>query len=212
MFTGLIQEIGRVAAFAQMGREGFLEVACARVHAEARPGDSIAVDGACLTVEKLSDQGFSAYVGAETLARTTLGGLRPGTAVNLEAALRASDRLGGHLVQGHVEGVGRVAAVERLGRGAALSVLLPEDLVPFVIPKGSIALDGVSLTVADLSGGRVNLALVPSTLENTTAGSWSAGRKVNVETDLVGRYIVSYLKGLGATPALTVEDLVKRGF
>jgi riboflavin synthase len=111
-----------------------------------------------------------------------------------------------------VEGVGRVAAVERLGRGASLSVLLPDDLVPFVIPKGSIALDGVSLTVADLSGGPVTLALVPSTLENTTAGSWSAGRKVNVETDLVGRYIVSYLKRLGAAPALTVEDLVKRGF
>lgn len=212
MFTGLIQEVGRVSALAAKGREALLEVACARVHAEAKPGDSICVDGACLTVEKLTGRGFSAYVSAETIARTTLGGHRAGTPVNLEAALRASDRLGGHLVQGHVEGVGRVESSAGSGRGAVLIVTLHEELVPYVVPKGSIALDGVSLTVADLSGARVTVALVPATLECTTAGSWGPGRLVNVETDLVGRYIVSYLKGLGVAPGLTVEDLVKRGF
>lgn len=212
MFTGLIREVGKVAAFRKKGREALLEVSCSIVLEDAKPGESVAVDGACLTVETLSGSGFSAFVSAETLDRTTLGSLRPGTPVNLEPALRPSDRLGGHVVQGHGEGVGRVTAAEKAGAGSTVRVALPRELLPYVVPKGSVALDGVSLTVADLSGDELSVALIPSTLGSSTAGSWRPGRGLNVETDLVGRYIVSYLRRLGAAPGLTMDDLVKKGF
>lgn len=212
MFTGLIREVGRVGALARKGDEAEITVLCGPTLEGARVGDSIAVDGACLTIDRLVGGGFSAYLSAETLRKTTLGELHRGEAANLEASLRASDRLGGHLVQGHVEGVGTVASFEKSGRGAVLAVEIPSDLAPYVIPKGSIAFAGVSLTVASLSSGRVEVAVVPATLEGTTVGAWRAGRRVNVETDLAGRYIVSYLRGLRTGRGLSVEDLIQKGF
>ncbi len=212
MFTGLISETGRVARLRRTGPEGILAVACSAVLDGAQPGDSIAVDGACLTVSELSREGFTAFLSAETLDKTTLGDLRPGDEVNLEPSLRLSDRLGGHLVQGHVEGVGTVASLAPLGQGWRLAVDLPAGLEEAVIPKGSVALAGVSLTVAALSGQRVEVALIPGTLKSTTLGAWRPGRPVNVETDLIGRYVLAYLKGRGKGPgALTIEGLLEKG-
>ncbi|MEW5765589.1 MAG: riboflavin synthase [Acidobacteriota bacterium] len=213
MFTGLVKEVGTIRTLTRRGREGIIEVDCASVLEGARRGDSVAVDGACLTVEKLDRGGFSAFLSAETLSKTTLGGAAPGTRVNLEPALAAGDRLGGHMVQGHVDGVASVVSLERVGEGWNLAVDVPGDLVPFVIPKGSIALAGVSLTAARVSGTRVEVAVVPATLRETTLGSWSPGLRVNVETDMVGRYVVAYLKGLlPPGKGFTVEDLKARGF
>ncbi len=212
MFTGLIAEVGTVPRLAQKGAEAELFVSCGQIIQGAKPGDSICVDGACVTVERLTKEGFTAFLSRETLNRTTLGDLSPGAAVNLEAALRPTDRLGGHLVQGHVEGVGTVLALERVGEGATLRVELPEDLVPFVVSKGSIALAGVSLTVAALRGREVEVAVIPASLKVTTLGSATPGRRVNVETDVVGRYIVAYLRGLRGERGLSVDELIKQGF
>ncbi len=212
MFTGLIAEVGRVASVTRRGREAALAVECARVLEGAREGDSICVDGACLTVERLTGKGFTAFVSEETLERTTLAEARAGAAVNLEASLRPGDRMGGHMVQGHVEGVGEVLAVRPVGDGAVVSVAIPEPLVEAVIPKGSIALAGISLTVADLAGTRVDVAAIPATLKGTTMGAWAPGRRVNVETDMVGRYIVGYLKRLRPGRGLTIDDLIDKGF
>ena len=212
MFTGLIREVGRLQRLDHRGREGHVTVACSAVLGDAAPGDSIAVDGACLTVEALSAEGFTAFLSRETLERTTLSSLRPGDPVNLEPSLRLSDRLGGHLVQGHVEGVGTVRSLARSGLGWTLVADLPEGLEEAVIPKGSIALAGVSLTIADLSESRIEVALVPATLENTTVGSWKPGTRVNVETDMVGRYVLSHLKRQGGPGGLSIGDLMDRGF
>ncbi len=212
MFTGLIREIGRVAELQRRGREGFISVTCPDVVADAVHGDSIAVDGACLTVESASKDGFSAFMSAETLDRTTLGDLRAGAAVNLEPALRLSDRLGGHLVQGHVEGVGVVESLSPVGDGWVLAVELPKGLEEGIIPKGSIALAGVSLTVSALSGHRLEVAVIPSTLDGTTLRSWRPGTRVNVELDLLGRYVLTYLKRRGTPGGLTLEQLIDKGF
>lgn len=213
MFTGLVKEVGTVRSLLRRGREGALEVACREVLQGTQTLDSIAVDGACLTVEELLPDGFRAFLSGETLARTTLGALKPGDGVNLEPALRASDPLGGHLVQGHVEGIGEVKALVREGEGWRLEVDLPPDLLPYVVPKGSIALSGVSLTVAGLQGRTVRVAVVPATLQHTTIGGFRAGRKVNVETDLMGRYIVHTLQRLlPGRGGLSLQDLEDRGF
>jgi riboflavin synthase len=212
MFTGLIRELGRAVRLETKGPEAHLTVACSAILEGAAPGDSIAVDGACLTVEHLAADGFRAFLSRETLERTTLAGLTPGAPVNLEPSLRLSDRLGGHIVQGHVEGVGRVLSLAPVGAGWTLAVEIPENLVKAIIPKGSIALAGVSLTVADLSGNRVVVAVVPTTLEQTTMGSWKPGNRVNVETDLVGRYVLSHLRRRGGPGGLTIGDLIERGF
>lgn len=212
MFTGLIAEVGRVASLTRRGREASVTVGCARVLEGAKEGDSICVDGACLTVETLAGDGFTAFVSEETLARTTLAGARAGSAVNLEASLRPGDRMGGHMVQGHVEGVGEVLSVRPVGDGAVVAVGIPEDLLEAVVPKGSIALAGISLTVAALSGNQVEVAAIPATLRGTTMGSWRAGWKVNVETDMVGRYIVAYLKRLRPGRGITIDELIDKGF
>ena len=212
MFTGLIAEVGTALRLVQKGSEAELFVSCGQVIEGAKPGDSISVDGACVTVERPTKEGFAAFLSRETLQKTTLGDLRPGAAVNLEAALRPTDRLGGHLVQGHVEGVGTVLALERVGEGATLRVQLPEELAPFVVSKGSIALAGVSLTVAALRGREIEVAVIPASLKTTTLGSALPGRRVNVETDVVGRYIVAYLRGLRGERGLSVDELIEQGF
>ncbi len=213
MFTGLIQEVGSVRSLVTKGSEATLSVGCSRVVEGADPGDSIAVDGACITIESADSAGFIAFLSAETLAMTTLGRLVPGDRVNLEPAMRPSDRLGGHMVQGHVEGVGSVRALKRTGRGAELEVEIPRDLLAYVIPKGSIALAGISLTVAGIGADGVKVAVIPATLDGSTMGAWEPGRNLNVETDMVGRYIVAYLRGLNPKGGgLSVDKLKEMGF
>ncbi len=188
MFTGLVERTGTVAAVTP--REGGLrlEVRAPGWQDELRVGDSVAVNGCCLTVVGVAREGFAFDVVPESVQRTVLGLLAPGDAVNLERPLRLADRLGGHLVQGHVDGVGRVLEVRAEGEGRRIAFEVPAPLARFVAEKGSIALDGVSLTVAACDGARCEVAFIPHTLEVTVAGRYAPGTRVNVEVDLMARY------------------------
>jgi riboflavin synthase len=163
-----------------------------------RPGDSVAVNGVCLTAERCEADGFTATAVGETLRRTTLGSARAGDRVNLEQAATPDTALGGHLVQGHVDGVGRVKSFARTGANEGadrlLTIELPETVYGYVVPKGSIAIDGISLTVVDQKPGRIiTITVVPFTIERTIAGTYSPGTTVNVEADIIGKYVKEYL-------------------
>jgi riboflavin synthase len=188
VFTGLVQDVGTIA---RVSRGGMMDVwiRTALGVADFARGESIAVDGACLTVVEARGEEFRVQASAETLRRTTLGDARPGAPVNLERALRLSDRLGGHLVLGHVDAVGEV--VSRRPEGAALLVAfsLPRELSPYFIEKGSVAVDGVSLTVNELFPDRFTVALIPETQERTALSRKMPGQRVNLEADLIGKYV-----------------------
>lgn len=188
MFTGLIGEVGRVERIDRSGDGVRLRIA-ARLAAELAQGDSVAVNGVCLTAAATGDGAFEADVMNQTTSVTTIGGLAEGDEVNLEPALRASDRLGGHIVQGHVDAVAEVADVAEDGIARRLTVSLPEELTPLVVERGSIALDGVSLTVAEIAAAGPQVSLIPETLERTTLGALGPGDSVNVECDVVARYV-----------------------
>jgi len=194
MFTGIVEGRGRIEAAAEAGAEHRLRVAVPFAEASPR-GGSIAVNGVCLTVTTSGPGWFEAALGEETLRRTTLGELRPGDEVNLERPLRLGDPLGGHLVQGHVDGVVRVLERRDEGAGARLRLALPEGLEPFVVGQGSVALDGVSLTVAARGAGAFEVMLIPETLRVTTLGGRRPGESLNLEVDLVGRYVVAAVAG-----------------
>ena len=188
MFTGLVSAVGNVVALTRAGDSDAatrIEIVTPLAR-ELAPGDSVAVSGACLTAVEVDDGSFRADVVEETLRRTTLGDLRAGSHVNLELPLRLSDRLGGHVVLGHVDGVGEVIAQNDSGE---IEVEIGEELSRYVVEKGSIALDGVSLTVAALDGTRVTVALIPATLESTTLGEASPGRRLNVEVDILAKHL-----------------------
>ena len=194
MFTGLVSEIGKVAALERNDAGARLRID-AQVATDAAPGDSIAVDGACLTAVDPGPGGFSADVMNATLERTTLGSLREGSPVNLEPALMATARLGGHLVQGHVDGVAVVAQVREDGFARRIAFDLEPDLARYVAERGSIALSGVSLTVSALTESGFEVSLIPETLERTTLGSLELGGQVNVEVDVLARYAERLLAG-----------------
>ncbi len=216
MFTGLIEDVGEISALSRRGKEARVRVRTHMALSAVRLGDSIAVDGACLTVVRMGEDWFEADVSDETLKRTSLASARVGTPVNLEQALRLGDRLGGHMVQGHVDGVGRVAAVDTVGDGWEVTWEIPDALLDTVVEKGSIAIDGISLTVARLHGARVTAAVVPHTATQTTVTRKAAGTPVNVETDLIGKYVRRVLGRVGSTDAdhggLTLAALEKAGF
>jgi len=194
VFTGLVREVGTVAALDRDERGARLRVE-ADLASEVAAGDSVAVAGACLTVAERAEGAFEADAINQTLSLTTLGELCPGDRVNLEAALRAGDRLGGHLVQGHVDGVARVVAVAADGTSRRLRAALPAELRRYVVPRGSIALDGVSLTVAGVGDGAVEVALIPETLGRTTLGEAGEGDRLNVEVDLIARHLERLVQG-----------------
>ena len=194
MFTGLIAEVGSVEAIDRNEAGARLRIA-ADVGGELAPGDSVAVSGACLTAVDPGPGGFAADVMNQTLELTALGALAPGSPVNLEPAVRASDRLGGHIVQGHVDGTGSVAGVADDGFARRVRVELPEGLERYVVERGSIALNGVSLTVAGIEGRIVEVSLIPETLQRTTFGTIAAGDPVNVEVDVIARHAERLLKG-----------------
>ena len=187
MFTGIVRERGRVVSAESNGGGVHLRIAAPET-AGAALGDSIAVSGCCLTVTAADGETLEFDAVPETIARTTLGGLEPGAEVNLEPALRAGEPLGGHFVQGHVDGRARVQALEREGEGSRLRLQLPPELHRYCVEKGSLAVDGVSLTIAALYEGGVEIALVPFTLEHTTLGALAPGDEVNVEVDLLAKY------------------------
>jgi riboflavin synthase len=189
VFTGIVSERGRVAAI-DGGAEGLrLEIDAQEIAVRARPGDSVSIDGCCLTVTDVENGRLAFDAMPESLQRSTLGTLAQGDEVNLEAALRAGDPLGGHYVQGHVDGVGRVAAVEPEGDSRRVWVEAPPDLLRYCVEKGSIAVDGVSLTISGLRDGAFEVALVPHTLAETTFGALAAGDEVNLEVDVLAKYV-----------------------
>ena len=196
MFTGLIADIGTVERIDAAAEGARLRVKT-RLAAEIAEGDSIAVNGACLTAAAVDDGAFDADVMNQTLQRTSLGPLDPGARVNLELALRPSDRIGGHLVQGHVDGTGTVADVAEDGFARRLTVETPEELRRYVVERGSVTVDGVSLTVAALRPAGFEVSLVPETLERTTLGDATRGRLVNIEVDVLARYVESLMSQFG---------------
>lgn len=191
MFTGLIEEVGRVVQPAPR-----LRVECRRVLEDLREGDSIAVSGVCLTAVAIDDRGFAADVAPETLRRTSLGDRQAGDRVNLERAVRADQRLGGHIVQGHVDATGELVSLDALGDGNWwLKVRIPEPLDRYVVFKGSIALDGISLTVASIEQCIVGVTIIPHTFANTSLGSLPPGSRVNIEVDLIAKYLEKLAHG-----------------
>jgi riboflavin synthase len=207
VFTGLVEEVGRVLRLERRGEGAYLHVRAARVLEGTRLGDSIAVSGPCLTVVALSADSFAVDAMAETLERTTVGDLRPGDEVNLERALALGDRLGGHLVMGHVDAVGRVLAVRRRGIAQEIRVSLPEPVRPYVAAQGSIAVEGISLTVTDIGEEDFGLGIIPHTLEQTTLRRVEAGRRLNLEVDVLARYVRRALTALaGSEPGTGMPE------
>jgi len=210
MFTGLITDVGRV--------KSLRKEACARLVVDAGPlsenlriGDSLAVNGACLTVSAISAGDLWFDVVPETLSRTNLGDLRAGDLVNLERPMRAGDEFGGHFVLGHVDGVGLVKRLSRNAAGAELEIAAEEDIMRYIVEKGSVAVDGISLTVARVASGSFTAALIPHTLEATNLGARQAGDRVNIETDIIGKYVERFMRA-GELCGLTEEKLRRAGF
>ena len=197
MFTGLVESLGDVKEVRPDGDGRDLVIAAAMA-AELAIGESVAVNGACLTVVARDGDTFRFQAGPETLRRTNLGELRPGDRVNLERSLRLSDRLGGHLVQGHVDGLGSIASRERQGEWETIGFACPSALARQMVSKGSIAVDGVSLTLVDVAADRFSVALIPHTLAVTTLGFKPIGASVNLETDLIAKYVGKLLEGYQA--------------
>ncbi len=196
MFTGLVEDVGRIARIDRRSDAAVLVIAPASIPvAELSLGESIAVDGVCLTVTDLGARDFTALAGAETLRRTTLGRLRPQGTVNLERALRAGDRLGGHMVSGHVNAVGEVRARRDLGANLEVNVGAAGEVLRYVIEKGSIAVDGISLTVNRVDGRSFGVALIPHTVSATSLAKKQVGANVNLEVDMIGKYVEKLLGG-----------------
>jgi riboflavin synthase len=188
MFTGLIQSLGRVLREVSSD-DGVRVTVSTPLARELQTGDSIAVNGVCLTAGEVEGDTFTAEVMNETLSRTSLAATAPGTAVNLELPLRASDRLGGHMVQGHVDGLGTVRSVAEDGFSRRVEIETPDEVLRYVVSKGSIAVDGVSLTVADCGAGWFTVSLIPETLARTTLGRAEPGTQVNLEVDVLAKYV-----------------------
>ncbi|MFP4171344.1 MAG: riboflavin synthase [Candidatus Hydrogenedentota bacterium] len=208
MFTGLIEEIGAVSR--RSGQE--MSILAETVLEDLCEGDSVAVDGACLTAVAVNEEDFVVQVSPETLNRTTLAELKPGDAVNLERAMSAGGRFGGHFVQGHVDGVGQVTKVENQGEFALWEFQAPNEVARYLTPKGSIAVDGISLTVVEPVRDTFSVAIIPATLEKTTLKAKRPGHPVNLEADMISKQIYQFLKNSMGGGGLTMETLKKQGF
>jgi riboflavin synthase len=217
MFTGIIQSVGRIAALQQRGNDMRVTLDTGKLPmADLSLGDSIAVNGVCLTAVEKQEQGFVADVSGETLSRTTAGGWQTGEPVNLELALTPTTRLGGHLVSGHVDGVGEVIKRWSDGRSERFVIKAPDNLAKYIAEKGSICVDGISLTVNSIAGSEFELNIVPHTLQETTMAGYEPGRKVNLEVDVIARYLERLLLGDKAADkaSSTIDEtfLAQHGF
>ena len=191
MFTGIIEEVGRLRRIS----EGCITVGCSRVLEDVRIGDSIAVNGICLTVTEFGSGQFAADVMPETVRRTSLSELRPGSLLNLERALTPTSRMGGHIVSGHIDGTGTIQAIEGEGNALLLSVAADPALLRCIVEKGSVALDGISLTVASVAKDGFTVSLIPHTRESTNLREKRRGSRINIETDIIGKYVERILQG-----------------
>ena len=215
MFTGLVEAIGKIEAIQPVGAGKRFRIRAPEIAPELALGESVAVSGACLTVTSLHSESFEVDVVQETLSRTSLGQIQIGMPVNLERSLRPTDRLGGHFVQGHVDGTGIIELFQRDQTGNfRLQVVVPETLLSYLVEKGSIALDGVSLTIASLWEKGVEVALIPFTVEHTTFRDKKQGDPINIEIDLLAKYVFQFLKNqqVPNSPKITEDWLRKAGF
>ena len=211
MFTGLIETVGTVERCERTeGGLQFLISSSLPVN-ELEDGESIAVDGVCLTVTRFSDKGFAVDVSPESLSATTLGSIKEGARVNLERALKLSDRLGGHLVSGHVDGQAVLQSVRRMGEFVRLDFKTPRNLLDFMIVKGSVAIDGISLTINSVDTGGFSVMIIPHTLAGTTLHDCKPGDQVNIENDMIGKYVEKFVRS-GSEGGVTRELLEKNNF
>jgi riboflavin synthase len=214
MFTGIIEEVGRIARIAQRGENRRITIAAENTPKELKTGDSVAVSGVCLTAIDIEPGSFGADLAPETWARTSFSRLQEGALVNLELPMKADGRFGGHIVQGHVDGVGKVIALERIADSENfwLRVELPRDIEKYTVYKGSVCIEGISLTVAELKGRKCSVAIIPHTVEMTNLNSLKPGDPVNLEADLIAKYVEKMIASEPAESTLTIEELVRQGF
>lgn len=215
MFTGIIEELGTVADVQILPDAAFLTIEARKVLKETQIGDSIAVNGVCLTVVKLQDTRFTVDVMAETLQKTNLAELARGSQVNLERALQLSTRLGGHLVSGHVDGLGIIHKKTKVGIAEVFEISTSPTLLHYILPKGSVSIDGISLTVVKVDQQGFSVSLIPHTRQETTLGIKGVGSKINLETDLIGKYVARFLEnssGQEDRKDLSMAFLAEHGF
>lgn len=214
MFTGIIEELGTVRKLDSLQNSARLTIEAAKVLEDSQIGDSIAVNGVCLTVTELAKNYFAVDIMYETLRKTNLQELKPQTKVNLERALQLQTRLGGHLISGHVDGIGQISAVKKVGIANVYEITASPVLTSSSIPKGSIAVDGISLTLVDVGPDYLSVSLIPHTFKNTTLGLKGIGSTVNLETDIIGKYVAKFLKP-EKSPArndISLNFLTEHGF
>lgn len=217
MFTGIIEELGVIENIRLLPDSAELTVRANKVLEDTIIGDSIAVNGVCLTVIRLGSREFTVDVMAETLHKTNLAELKRGSPVNLERALQLQTRLGGHLVSGHVDGVGSISRINPVGIAKVYEINSPPSLLPYILPKGSVAVDGISLTVVEVTEEFFSVSLIPHTFKETTLGTKGVGDKVNLETDLIGKYVARFLAQPNENKEkkknnLTLDFLAQNGF
>jgi len=195
MFTGIVKEIGKLNKVIRINTGLEIEVSSSMLTEDMKPGDSIAVNGCCLTVKDFrAGNSFKADISFSTLKATTFGAIKAGDFLNLEDALKLSDKLGGHMISGHIDNTGKITLISKQGDFYKINIKIPKDIMPFSAPKGSISIDGISLTIADSLNGTMSLAIIPFTFENTNLKYKKSGEKVNLEVDLMARYMLNMAK------------------
>jgi len=214
MFTGIVEEVGRVTHIEQHGENRRITVSALEVPKELKPGHSVAVSGVCLTALDIKPESFCADLAPETWARTSFSRINDGALVNLELPMKANGRFGGHIVQGHVDGVGKLIALDRIAASENwwLRIELPRDVEKYTVYKGSISIEGISLTVAQLEGRICTVAIIPHTVVMTNLNSLKPGDPVNLEADLIAKYVEKMMGKQAGESSLTVEELVRQGF
>ena len=214
MFTGIIEEVGQVTAIKEKGKQRQLTVSSSKLVSELKTGDSVSVSGVCLTAVSITDRSFSADLAQETWQRTSFSRLKPGALVNLELPMRAGGRFDGHIVQGHVDGTGTVLSLTPIPKGNdyRLSLRVPSKLTRYIVSQGSLSVEGISLTVAAIAGTTVEFAIIPHTAEQTNLKSLKAGDPVNLEIDVVAKYVERLIGQEKPNKALTVKGLMEKGF
>jgi riboflavin synthase len=214
MFTGIIEEVGQVIRIVGKNGSRRLTVSASQLSRELKTGDSVAVSGVCLTAVEITPESFAADLAEETWKRTSFSRIKKGALVNLELPMRADGRFGGHIVQGHVDGTGKFVALDQIRGGDDfwLQIEIPPELARYVIFKGSLSIEGISLTVAKIEGTRVSAAIIPHTVKMTNLKSLKAGDPVNLEVDLVAKYVEKMVRGESVNSSLTVDRLVSEGF
>lgn len=215
MFTGLIEEIGKVEAVIKSAKSARITIKARKVLEELKLGDSICTNGVCLTVTSFDNQKFTVDVMAETMRRSNLKNLSPGDEINMERALSVGDRLGGHMVNGHIDGTGEIKTYEQEDNAVWITVAAPPELLKYIVDKGSIAIDGVSLTVAYVDGAVFKVSIIPHTKEMTTLLRKRTGDQVNLECDMIGKYVEKFLSAREQAPAkkrMDFDFLSENGF